>query len=469
MAKNALPPGPIGLPFIGYMPFLKGEPSRVFVQLAKKYGPVFGLQMGSQPVVVLNDWPSIKEALSHNSALHRPKHNFFNTAFPAGFAAISGDDWKVQKRFTFHQLKNLGFGKTSMEDHIIDEINHMCQVLDAKEGQELEFRTIFPISVSNNVNSLNFGRRFDYTDSKKKAIDEFLKMDPSINITGFIAFYPILARFLLKYLTFLLPSSLQNTTNIVKGVTDIIRTEYETHVKTFDENNNRDYLDAFIAELRVNKHDNMLAGNAFDLFIGGSATVLMTLEWALLVLATNPQIQQHLHKEIDDVIGGERSPTFADKNQMPFLQAFIASKDMVISGFKIPKDTQILVNFWAIDNDPNLWDNPSEFRPQRFLSENLKTFKKPEHLIPFSYASLMQRCCALGKRSCPGEGLGVVEVFLYLSSLLQKYDIKANHKTDQNLEYEFHLLITPKHNTVFNITKRHKTTFRRADESGKRG
>ncbi|CAG2104078.1 unnamed protein product, partial [Medioppia subpectinata] len=195
MAKNALPPGPIGLPFIGYMPFLKGEPSRVFVQLAKKYGPVFGLQMGSQPVVVLNDWPSIKAALSHNSALHRPKHNFFNTAFPAG---------------------------TSMEDHIIDEINHMCQVLDAKDGQEIEFRTIFPISVSNNVNSLNFGRRFDYTDSKKKAIDEFLKMDPSINITGFIAFYPILARFLLKYLTFLLPSSLQNTTNIVKGVTDII-------------------------------------------------------------------------------------------------------------------------------------------------------------------------------------------------------------------------------------------------------
>ncbi|CAG2115253.1 unnamed protein product, partial [Medioppia subpectinata] len=101
---------------------------------------------------------------------------------------------------------------------------------------------------------------------------------------------------------------------------------------------------------------------------------------------------------------------------------------MVISGFKIPKDTQILVNLWAIDNDPNLWDNPSEFRPQRFLSENLKTFKKPEHLIPFSY----------GKRSCPGEGLGVVEVFLYLSSLLQKYDIKANHKTDQNLEYESH-------------------------------
>ncbi|CAG2116218.1 unnamed protein product, partial [Medioppia subpectinata] len=117
---------------------------------------------------------------------------------------------------------------------------------------------------------------------------------------------------------------------------------------------------------------------------------------------------------------------------------------MVISGFKIPKDTHIMANFWAIDNDPNLWENPSQFRPERHLSEDLKTFRKPEHLIPFSY----------GKRSCPGEGLAVVEVFLYLSSLLQKYDIKANRKTDRSLEYEFQFSITPKESPNVSFTKR---------------
>ncbi|CAG2100612.1 unnamed protein product [Medioppia subpectinata] len=283
------------------------------------------LQMGSYPVVVLNDWPSIKQTFHDETALYRPKDNFFNTAFPAGFASISGDAWKEQKR------------------------------------------------VSNNVNSFNFGRRFDYTDSKKQAIDDFLKLDPN----------------------------------------------------------------------------KMLEGNTLNLIAGGSLAIMQTVEWAVAILAINPLMQRHIHKEIDEVIGNERNPKFSDRNQMPYLQAFMwevwsASKDMVISGFKIPKDTQILVNFWAIDNDPNLWENPTEFRPERLLSKDLKTFKKPEHLIPFS----------IGKRSCPGEILGVVETFLYLSSLLQKYEIKANHKTDRKLEYNFEFSIAPKHNPNITFIRR---------------
>jgi len=196
-------------------------------------------------------------------------------------------------------------------------------------------------------------------------------------------------------------------------------------------------------------------------FGAGSGTVLGTLEWALLVLATKPELQKRLQKEIDDNIGRDRSPKFADRNNMPLMHAYMweiwrfrslipinlprcASEDMVINGFKIPKDTQIMANFWAIDNDPNLWENPNDFLPERFLSADGKTFSKPEYLIPFSY----------GKRSCPGEGLGIVEVFLYISSLLQKYDIKATDNTDHKLEYEFQFSITPKHNPVFCFAKR---------------
>ena len=138
---------------------------------------------------------------------------------------------------------------------------------------------------------------------------------------------------------------------------------------------------------------------------------------------------------------------------------------MVINGFKIPKDTQIMANFWAIDNDPNLWENPNDFIPERFLSADGKTFSKPEYLIPFSYGLYLNRLCTwsyllkiceylLGKRSCPGEGLGIVEVFLYISSLLQKYDIKATDNTDHKLEYEFQFSITPKHNPVYCFAKR---------------
>ncbi|CAG2121968.1 unnamed protein product, partial [Medioppia subpectinata] len=213
-----------------------------------------------------------------------------------------------------------------MEEHIIDEINHLSQLLDTKEGQEIEFRTLFPISVSNNINSLNFGRRFEYTDSRRKAIDEFLILDPNFNFTGVFAFYPVATRFIYKYLPFIMPLSLRIVRDKVKAVTDIIRSEYETHVKTIDKNNNRDYLDAFICEMQKfgnGQHDDMLEGNSFLLIGAAGSTVLQTLEWSLLILATNPQIQQQIHKEIDEVIGKERSPKTSDKNQMPFLQAFM--------------------------------------------------------------------------------------------------------------------------------------------------
>ncbi len=67
----------------------------------------------------------------------------------------------------------------------------------------------------------------------------------------------------------------------------------------------------------------MLSGNVVALFGAGSNTVLTTLEWAHLILATHSHIQQKLHQEIDEIIGKERNPKFSDRNQMPYLQAFM--------------------------------------------------------------------------------------------------------------------------------------------------
>ncbi len=60
-------------------------------------------------------------------------------------------------------------------------------------------------------------------------------------------------------------------------------------------------------------------------------------------------------------------------------------EETIIQGFKVPKNTYVLANFWALDNDHNLYDNPQNFKPERFLSEDEKKFTKPEYLIPFSY------------------------------------------------------------------------------------
>ncbi|XP_054165707.1 cytochrome P450 2J4-like, partial [Oppia nitens] len=411
---NKLPPGPWSLPLIGNLNVFTNLTSKTFVDWSKKYGPIIGLQLGSSPTVVLNDWPSIKDALSQESVLARPKDNAFNTFTEESFVSMSGQQWKDQRRFALHQLRDLGFGKTSMEDHIIDEINHLCEeLIDKSLGIEINVREVLAITVSNNVSAFLFGRRLDYSDKRKKLIDDLVKPNPTFSLTSVLA-----------------------------------HDEFKLHKKTLNSNDFRDYIDAFLTELKkpnpkTSFNMKMLSGNVFNLFGAGTATTTLTLEWALVLLATYPDIQLKIFTEIDDTIGRDKTPQYAHRNQMPYLQAFIhevmrfrsivtinlprcTSADTVINGHQIAKGTQILVNLWAIDNDPKLWDNPQVFRPERYLKDNGTVFFKPEHFIPFSY----------GKRSCPGEAMGTAEVFLYIASLVQRYDIKATKNTDTTLEYE---------------------------------
>jgi cytochrome P450 len=85
------------------------------------------------------------------------------------------------------------------------------------------------------------------------------------------------------------------------------------------------YLNRFFEYLNLIKSqtEEMLEGNINMLFGAGSATILTSLEWATLILATHPNVQKKLQQEIDDIIGKERSPKYVDRNQMPYLQAFM--------------------------------------------------------------------------------------------------------------------------------------------------
>ncbi|XP_054165697.1 cytochrome P450 2J6-like [Oppia nitens] len=467
MVLNKLPPGPLSLPLIGNLGVFTGITSKTLVNWSKKYGPIFGLQLGSSPTVVLNDWPSIKDALSQDSVLARHKDNIFNVFADENFISISGQQWKDQRRFALHQLRDLGFGKTSMEEHIIDEINHLCEeLIDKSLGTDINVRDVLGISVSNNISSFLFGRRLDYNDKRKKIIDEMVKPDPSFSLTGFMAQFPVFGKYIINNLQYLSTKSFRETKDTIESLNEYFNNEFESHEKTLDSNDFRDYIDAFLTELKkanpkTSFNKKMLLGNIFNLFGAGTGTTTSLLEWALVVLATYPDIQTKLRTEIDDIIGRDKTPQYAHRNQMPYLQAFIheimrfrsivtinlpraTSEDTVICGHQIAKGTQIFINLWAIDNDPKLWDNPQVFRPERFLKDNETVFFKPEHFIPFSY----------GKRSCPGEAMGTAEVFLYIASLVQRYDIKAIKNTNTTLDFDIYFAISPKQNPIVSFNKR---------------
>jgi len=201
--------------------------------------------------------------------------------------------------------------------------------------------------------------------------------------------------------------------------------------------------------------------NVMDFFGAGSDTVMVTLKWLLLVAAGKPDVQKKVQEEIDNVVGNERSPSYTDRSLMPFAQAVIcetqrwtpvlpinlprrAMKDTEIAGHFIPKDTQVFGNLWALTRDPAIWKDPETFDPSRFLSEDGQQFKKNDALIPFGY----------GKRSCIGESLARVEVFLYFTHILQRYSISLPNGVKPDFEGIQGLTLKPKLPSEFVFEKR---------------
>jgi hypothetical protein len=127
-----------------------------------------------------------------------------------GFGVSSGSQWKEQRRFALHHLRNLGFGKSSMEEKIIDEINYLTKEIDETDGNAVDVRKYYSRSVLNNINSLIFGHRLEYDDKDRQMFDEILEPDPNLNLIGILAFFPALSRFVFRYLFFLMPKAFKD-------------------------------------------------------------------------------------------------------------------------------------------------------------------------------------------------------------------------------------------------------------------
>ncbi|CAI9599081.1 unnamed protein product [Staurois parvus] len=140
-----------------------------------------------------------------------------------------------------------------------------------------------------------------------------------------------------------------------------------------------------------------------------------------------PEIQAKLHDEIDRVIGRERVPKFDDRFHMPFMQAVLSevhrfgdviplnlphmmTKDTEFRGYVIPKGTEIYPLLCTVHRDPTQFTMPYQFNPNHFLDES-GMFRKNDAAMPFS----------AGKRICPGESLARMELFIFLTTILQKF------------------------------------------------
>lgn len=188
-----------------------------------------------------------------------------------------------------------------------------------------------------------------------------------------------------------------------------------------------------------------------EIFLAGSETTSSTIEWALTELLLNPEAMAKAKAELKQVIGPNKKMEESDIENLPYLQAIIketlrlhppipfliprrAVKDTVFMGYFIPKSTQVFVNAWAIGRDPDVWNDTSFFKPERFIDS--KTDYKGQHyeLIPFG----------AGRRMCAGVPLAHRVLHLVLGSLLHHFDWRLDETsvTRESMDMKDRLGIT---------------------------
>ncbi|KAM4840174.1 cytochrome P450 2C9-like isoform X7 [Urocitellus parryii] len=376
--RGKLPPGPTPLPIIGNILQIDVKDiSKSLTNLSKVYGPVFTLYLGMKPIVVLHGYEAVKEALVDHGEefagrdcipiLKRSKKNF-------GIVFSNGKTWKEIRRFSLMTLRNLGMGKRSIEDRVQEEARCLVEELRKTNGSPCDPTFILDCAPCNVICSIIFKNRYDYQDP------DFLTLMNKFN--------------------------------------ENMRIMTSTWAQEKD-NQGLEYT-----------YDNLVTA-AFDLFGAGTETTSTTLRYALLLLLKHPQVTAKVQEETQSVIGRHCSPCMQDRSRMPYTDAVLyeiqryidllpvnlphaVTCDVKFRNYLIPKGTAIWTSLTSVLHDNTEFPHPEILDPGHFLDEH-GNLKKSDYFMPFSS----------GKRMCVGESLARMELFLFLTTILQHFHLKS--------------------------------------------
>ncbi|XP_032315735.1 cytochrome P450 2W1 [Camelus ferus] len=423
------PPGPRPLPLIGNLHLLRlSRQDQSLMELADQYGPVFTVHLGRQKMVVLTGYEAVREALvgTGQKLAGRPPIAIFQLIQGGGGVFFSsGVRWRAARQLTVRTLHGLGVGRATVANKVLQELRCLTGQLDSYRGQP------FPLALlgwapSNITFTLLFGQRFDYRDpvfvSLVGLTDEVMVLLGAPSLQLFNVF-PWLGALLQLHRPVL---------RKIEEVRAILRTLLEARRPHMTAQGPvQSYLDALIQQGQGNDPEGLFAeanvvACALDMVMAGTETTSSTLQWAALLMAKHPRVQDRVQEELDCVLGPGRPPRLEDQQALPYTNAVLhevqryitllphmprhTTADTRLGSYLLPKGTPVVPLLSSVLLDKTQWDTPRQFNPGHFLDADGR-FVKRAAFLPFS----------AGRRVCVGESLARSELFLLFVGLLQRY------------------------------------------------
>jgi cytochrome P450 len=452
-AAGKLPPGPPGWPIVGNLLQLGEKPNQSLYHLAAKYGPLMTLRLGMKTAVVVSSPAMAKEVLKTHDQVFSGR-----TVIEAAKYLSYGDSslvwnncgprWRMLRRLCNTELfsvKRLEALQHLRRDQVFSTLQSIFE--DSTKGKGVNIgHTVFLTSL-NLLCNLIFSQNMFERDSQaaiefKETVTKLVVISGKPNLADYFPFLRILdpqgvSRDAIKYI------------NIVFG---LLEKPVEARLQSRKEGRTehsgakaKDFLDILV-EYRSDSEETFTKKDIitflYILILAGSETSSSTIEWAIAEAIRNPRVMKKVQAELEEVIGKDRRVEETDIDRLPYLQAVVkevfrlhppaplliphrAESTCEVAGYMIPKDTQVLVNAWAIGRDPIIWNEPLEFKPERFMGSELEYWGQNFELIPFG----------AGRRICPGLPLAHRIVHVVIASLLHSFDWSLpNGITPHNLD-----------------------------------
>ncbi|KAL9327623.1 hypothetical protein ACSQ67_002626 [Phaseolus vulgaris] len=411
------PPSPPSLPVIGNLHQLKQPVHRTFHDLSQKYGPIFSFRFGSQPVLVVSSASAAEECFTVKDIIFANRFRSIKTKY-LGYdntillAASYGDHWRNLRRISSLEILSshrLHYFSGIRTDETLKLLQNLVRASNKEEFSKVELKSMFADLTFNTIMRMVCGKRYYGAECDGTNAEEAKKFRDLMNEMAQFGLGSHLGDFVPVFRWFDFSRSHKKLRKVGEKMDALFQELIDEHRNEEQNSNTMIGRMLHLQESQPEYYtDQTIKGLIMVLIVAGTETSAIALEWAMSNLLNNPEVLEKARIELDTMIGEECLMKEEDVTKLQYLQNIISEtlrlhppapmllphfsyEDCTVGGYDVPGNTMLMVNAWAIHRDPELWVDPTSFKPERFENGPIDTYK----LMPFG----------LGRRACPGAAM----------------------------------------------------------------
>ncbi|EDR10167.1 uncharacterized protein LACBIDRAFT_248655 [Laccaria bicolor S238N-H82] len=428
------PPGPKGLPILGAMlemPSLGDKPWLAYDKLFKKYGDMVYFEVLGQPFLVLGSLKRTNDILDKKSSNYSDRmgwgYDIPNMPY--------GTMWRRHRR-AFHEHFHTNAVHKYLPTQAKESQALLCRLLTTPQNFMHHIRHTFASSIM----SVSYGLPvLEFDDPYIALAEETVRGAAEAGIPGtfLVDLLPVL-----KYVPSWFPGAgfKRKAAHYAAINAEVVDRPFKSIQKKMAEGTAipcvlTSLLEEFPGNEELSRAEKELVSRntAAVAYIAGADTTVSTTQSFFLAMAMYPEVLRNAQAEIDAVVGIHRLPDFNDRPYLPYVNALIketmrwqlvlplgvphmATEDDEYDGYFIPKGTIVIGAAWSILHDPEVFEAPEEFKPERYLKDGQ---------IDPSVRDPVVAAFGFGRRMCPGRYLSDNSLYSIVSSVLAVYNINA--------------------------------------------